>query len=110
MPRLTTVKKAQQRFRTVPVIDPETGEQKVVPVMRRNGEPKTNKAGRAIVRRLTVEDKTQPLPNRRCSKCGTEIAVGDSYRWWSNRAPGMRSGMKTIRCAKSECYPTWSRR
>jgi hypothetical protein len=107
MPRLTTVKKAEQRYRTVPVIDPETGAQKVVPVLnKRTGEPKTNKAGRAITRRLTVADKTQPLPNRRCGKCGTEIEPGMSYRWWSNKLPGsFGSGQKSIRCIKMECYP-----
>lgn len=41
-----------------------------------------------------------------CSKCGATITKGDSYRWWANRAPGMRGGIKRIRCMKSECTPT----
>ena len=35
MARVTHVKKAQQRYATVPVIDPETGEPKRTPVMKK---------------------------------------------------------------------------
>lgn len=34
----------------------------------------------------------------RCGRCGTEIQVGQGYYYWSNRAPGMRSGHKQVRC------------
>jgi hypothetical protein len=80
MARTTYVKAAQQRYRTVPVLD-EDGNQKYTAVMAKDGTPKTTKSGRAIQRRVTVEDKTQPLPNYHCTKCGTEIKVGDSYKW-----------------------------
>lgn len=40
-----------------------------------------------------------------CSKCGDKISKGDSYRWWSNRAPGMRNGIRRVRCIKSSCTP-----
>lgn len=81
MARVTHVKKAQQRYKMVPVVDPATGEQKVVAVTKKDGSPKLTKNGRAITRKLTVEDRNQPLPNRNCSRCGTEIKVGDPYKW-----------------------------
>jgi hypothetical protein len=100
MARITHVKKAQQRFKTVPVIDPETGEQKVTPVLRKDGTPKTTKTGRAIVRRVTTEDKSQPLPNRRCGKCGTEIKVGDPYKWVA--LGGAYGGHKKYACSSCQ--------
>lgn len=103
MARVTHVKKAQQRYETVPVIDPETGEQKVTPVLRRDGTPKTTKHGRPVVRRITVEDKSKPLPNRKCDKCGKEIEVGSSYKWIAPKS-GPYGGSKRYRC--SDC-PTW---
>lgn len=104
MARLNTVKSAQQRYRMVPVM--ENGVPKTTPVMKRDGvTPKTNKNGRAITRRVTVADKTQPLADRKCGKCGDAIPVGSGYRWWANKLPGSSFSQKSIRCMKSECYP-----
>lgn len=102
MARVTFVKKAQPRYRTVPVIDPATGEQKITPVLKKDGSPKTTKSGREIVMRVTTEDKTQPLPNRKCDKCGVEIKPGDSYKW--TKTKGAYGGTKRFRCANC---PTW---
>lgn len=44
--------------------------------------------------------------NLTCGKCGATITKGDSYRWWSNRSPGMRSGIERYRCAKTACTPS----
>lgn len=80
MARVTYVKKAQQRYEMVPVIDPETGQQKVTPVMGRNGEQKTSKRG-PVFMRVTEADKSKPLPNLKCEKCGIEIKPGgEVYR------------------------------
>lgn len=103
MARVTHVKKAQQRYKMVPVIDPATGEQKKTPVMRRNGEQKTTKKGKPVFLRVTVADKSQPLPNLRCEKCGKEIEVGDPYKHVSPKS-GPYGGRKRIRCAKC---PGW---
>lgn len=103
MARVTFVKKAQQRYETVPVIDPDTGKQKVVPVLKRDGTPKTTKTGREITRRLTMEDKTKPKPNRKCDKCGKEIEVGSPYKWIAPKS-GPYGGSKRFRCG--DC-PTW---
>jgi hypothetical protein len=103
MARVTFVKKAQPRYRTVPVIDPATGEQKITPVLKKDGTPKTTKTGRAIVMRVTREDTTQPLPNRKCDKCGVEIKPGDSYKW--TKTKGAYGGTKRFRCATC---PTWT--
>lgn len=85
MARVTHVKKAQQRYKTVPVIDPATGEQKVTPVLRKDGTPKMtrskpNRPGRPIVMKVTVADKTQPLPPLKCEKCGKDIEIGTPYK------------------------------
>lgn len=102
MARVTYVKKAQQRYETVPVLD-EDGKQKTVPVLRRDGTPKVTKTGRAITRRLTVEDKSKPKPNRKCEKCGQEIKVGDPYKWVAPKS-GPYGGYKRYRCGPC---PSW---
>jgi hypothetical protein len=104
MARVTHVKAAQQRYKTVPVIDPATGVQKITPVLRKNGSPKTTKKGKEIVRRITIDDKTQPLPNHKCEKCGKEIEVGQPYKWIAPKS-GPYGGRKLIRC---DACPTWN--
>ena len=103
MARVTHVKKAQQRYETIPVIDPETGQQKVTPVLRRDGSQKTTKKGKPVVMRVTEADKSQPLPNHVCDKCGKEIEVGQPYKWIAPKS-GPYGGSKKYRCG--EC-PTW---
>jgi hypothetical protein len=84
MARITRVARAQQRYATKPVIDPATGEQKIVAVMdTRTGEPKVSKRG-AVTRRLTERDLSKPLPMPQCDypKCDhptKEIKVGEPY-------------------------------
>lgn len=102
MARVTTVKSAQQRFKTVPVLD-EQGQPKKVQVFRKNGEPKLTKKGAEIWRKVTVEDKTQPLPNHTCGKCGKEIKVGDPYKWIQPKS-GPYGGSKRYRCISC---PSW---
>jgi hypothetical protein len=102
MPRVTQVRAAQQRYATVPDIDPATGEQRVIPILRKDGTPKLTKTGRPIVRRVTVEDRTQPKPNRNCGKCGVEIKVGDPYKWVAVKR--QYGGVKYYRCATC---PNW---
>jgi|KBSMisStaDraftv2_1062788.scaffolds.fasta_scaffold44499_6 DNA-directed RNA polymerase subunit M/transcription elongation factor TFIIS len=102
MARINTVKSAQQRYRTVPVLD-EAGQPKSTPVLRKDGTPKTTKTGRAITRRVTVADKTQPLPNHTCGKCGVEIEVGHPYRWVQIKS-GPYGGRTMYRCMSC---PSW---
>jgi hypothetical protein len=106
VPRVTFVKAAQQRYEMVPVIDPATGEQKVVPLNRKDGSAKTTKRGREIVRRLTVEDRSKPLPNRTCDKCGTEIEVGQPYKWIAPKS-GPYGGRKRYRCGTCPRWDRW---
>lgn len=106
MARVTYVKKAQQRFKTVPVIDPATGEQKKVPVINgRTGEQKVSKRG-PVFRRLTVDDPNQPLPNHKCDKCGKEICVGDPYKWIAPKS-GPYGGSKRYRCGECPVWQVW---
>ncbi len=104
MAKVTHVKKAQQRYKTVPVLG-EDGQPKRVPVMRKDGvTQKTTKTGRPITRRVTVEDKDQPLPNRHCDKCGVEIKVGDPYKHVTPKTSAY-GGTKRVRCGTC---PTWA--
>lgn len=103
MARVTYVKRAQARFKTVPDVDPVTGEQKTITVLGRDGQPKRTRRGDVIVRRLTVEDKSQPLPNLKCEKCSTEIKPGDPYKWVKPKS-GPYGGRKRTRCA---ACPNW---
>lgn len=102
MPRVTYVKKAQPRFKTVPVLD-ENGQPKVVPVLRKDGTPKVTKHGRAVTMRVTQSDKTQPLPNLKCDACGKDILPGTPYKWIKPKS-GPYGGAKRNRHA--DC-PTW---
>lgn len=101
MARVIFVKRAQQRYRTVPVLD-EDGKQKVTPVIGKNGQQKLTKTGRPVFQRQTAEDKSQPLPNRTCEKCGNEIKVGDPYK---HVTPF--SGRKRVRCATCPTWQSW---
>jgi len=102
MAKITHVKHAQQRYETVPVIDPETGQPKQTPVMR-NGKQRMTKRGKPIFMTVTINDKTKPLPNRKCGKCGVEIKVGDPYKHTSPKS-GPYGGRTLYRC---ESCPNW---
>lgn len=80
MPRVTHVKRAQQRYRTIPVLD-DLGAQVETLVRRRDGSPKTTKRGGQVFRRQVREDRTQPLPPHNCDACGKPIEVGTPYKW-----------------------------
>lgn len=78
MARTYYTKRAQQRYATKPVLDPETGQQKLSPKMR-NGKQMTSKSGRPVFMKVTERDLSRPLPMPKCSKCGQTIEVGTSY-------------------------------
>lgn len=107
MARVTYVKRAQQRYETVPVIDPETGEQKRTPVMRKDGTQKTTKKGRPVFLSLTKEDRTKPKPNLRCDFPGCsdpEIRPGQSYKHITPRS-GPYGGHQKNRHVE---HPNWN--
>lgn len=93
MARINYVKKAQQRYKMVPVIDPATGEQKQVATTR------VNKHGQPVMLSITEPDKSQPTPNDECESCRAEILPGQPYRWVQPKNRGRRT-----RCG--DC-PTW---
>lgn len=105
MPRINHVKRARQRYATKPVIDPETGVQKVTPVINtRTGEPKLTKRGRPVVLRITERDLERPLPMPKCDYSGCkhetrEIAVGTPYKW-------IEPSGKPVRNRHADC-PSW---
>ena len=118
MARITHVKSARQRFATVPVIDPATGEQKTTPVMltrkvrQENGEytetkvQKKTKHGRPVFMKVTESDKNQPLPNYTCETCGGEIKVGDPYKHVTPKS-GPYGGRTRRRCASCPTWEAW---
>jgi hypothetical protein len=108
MARVTHVKKAQQRYETVPVIDEATGEPKRTQVMK-GGEPKmtrakTGRPARPVFMTVTVQDKTKPLPNYTCDFCHQEIEVGTPYKHITPKS-GPYGGRKRTR---HEGCPSWN--
>ena len=104
MARITYVKKAQQRYATVPVLDAD-GKPQRVPVLGRDGKQKTSKRG-LVFRTITVDDKTKPLPNHVCGKCGKEIEVGQPYKWIAPKS-GPYGGRKLFRCGTCPSWQVW---
>lgn len=102
MARVTHVKKAQQRYRTVPVLDAD-GKQVSVPVMGRDGKQKTTKSGRLVFQRQTRSDKSQPLPPLKCESCGKDIEIGTPYKHVTPKS-GPYGGHKRNR---HESCPDW---
>lgn len=101
MARVTVVKHARARFEMVDKVDPATGEPVRVPVMKKDGvTQKTTKSGALVFRTLSVQDRSKPLPNYTCGKCGVEIKPGMPYKWIE---PKMRGLM--VRC---ENCPNWN--
>lgn len=97
MPKITHVKKAQQRYERVPVMDEATGEPKVVPVNR------TTKRGSAVTMAVTRDDLDRPLPPYDCDYCRRPIAVNTPYKHISPRSGPF--GGRTLR--RHESCPTW---
>lgn len=118
MARITHVKAARQRYATVPVIDPETGEPKTTPVMvtrtvraadgsdQKTTVQKTTKTGKPVVMKLTTTDKTRPLPNYTCEACRSEITVGSPYKHVSPKS-GPYGGVTRRRCAQCPTWEPW---
>jgi hypothetical protein len=104
MARVTHVKKAQQRYETVTVLDADGNPVKIPLTNRRTGEQKVTKKGRPVFVTRTVADKTKPLPNRACEKCQKEIEVGSPYKWVKPKS-GPYGGRLRVRCA---ACPTWT--
>lgn len=118
MARITHVKAARQRYATVPVIDPNTGEPKTTPVMvtrtvhaadgttTTTRVQKTTKTGKPVTMKVTTTDKTRPLPNYTCEACHTEITVGSPYKHVSPKS-GPYGGATRRRCAKCPTWQSW---
>lgn len=105
MPRVNYVKKAQQRYRMVQILD-EQGQPKKVPVMNtRTGEQKVSKRG-PVFRTLTITDKSQPLPLYRCGSCGKDIEVGTPYKWIEPKS-GPYGGRFMARHASCPTWQVW---
>lgn len=104
MPRVTHVKKAQQRYATKPVMDEATGQQKQVPMMKAGtGEQKVTKGGRPVFLKITERDLERPLLMPHCDApacTDREIKVGMSYKW-------IEPSGQRVRNRHAAC-PTWN--
>lgn len=100
MPRVTHVKAAQQRYRTVPVLDADGNQ-----VVRTLGT-RTTKTGRVVTQKVVKEDRSQPLPPENCDKCHQPIEVGTPYKWIKPRS-GPYGGRKRSRHASCPTWEQW---
>jgi len=102
MPRVNHVKKAQQRYKTVPVLDADGN-----PTYRVLQRARPTKRGATETRqRVTVADKTQPLAPLRCDFPGCHtgsIEVGEAYKWIKPKS-GPYGGSQRNR---HEAHPSW---
>lgn len=105
MARTHYVRHARRRYEMVPVIDPETGEQKAVTTTRRT-RAKGGRPSRPVVQRLTRPDLTRPLPDEECGRCGTEIKPGMPYKWIQPKS-GPYGGRRMVRCASCPNWYVW---
>lgn len=80
MPKIITVKKAQQRYAMTPKLNPD-GSPVRVPVMQPNGAQKTTKRGEPVFRTPSIRDTSKPLPMPVCDFCRKTIEVGASYKY-----------------------------
>jgi hypothetical protein len=108
MARVTHVAKAQQRYGTKPVIDPETGKPKRTPVMKGDGTQKTTREkagrpGRPVYMTVTERDLNDPKPLYTCDSCREPIEIGTPYKHMSPKS-GPYGGRKLTR---HEGCPTW---
>lgn len=107
MPRVTYVKKAQQRYYTEPVLD-ENGQ----PAYSERTLKRPTKRGKTVVRtRLTKADKSRPKPNLHCDFAGCqhpnrEIAVGQAYKWIKPKS-GPYGGSMRARHAEHPSWHVW---
>jgi|SRR5579872_1480327 len=106
MPRVQHVAKARQRYQPRPIIDPETGQQKRVPVMKGDKQA-TDKHGKPVWRKLSEPDLDHPLPLRKCDAPGCPepdalIQVGTPFKWIS-----IRRAYGSIEKYRHESCPTW---
>ncbi len=99
MPRIT-VQVARQRYTRVPVIDPATGEAKKIQVNRQR-----KRGDRPIYKAVMANDKDQPLPPRKCERCGNELTVGEKYK--SIGIKRQFGGIVRYRCMACPNWQPW---
>lgn len=110
MARVTHVKKAQQRYATVPVLDADGNPIKTPVMNQRTGQQKVSKRGPVFMTK-TVADKTKPLPLLRCDFPGCtindgKIAIGTSYQHITPKS-GPYGGTQKNRHAEHRSWYVW---
>lgn len=101
MARVTHVKAAQQRYRTVPVLD-EAGHQ----VYRTQNLARPSKKGKTSYQQKVVrEDREQPLPPETCGFCHKPIEVGTPYKHVTIKKT--YGGVRHVRHAGCPSWQPW---
>lgn len=98
-----TIRVARQRYKMVPkLVD---GKPVVTPVMKKDGvTPRTTRAGKPIVRKVTVADKSQPV-DLKCERCHRVIVPGEQYRKVAIKQT--YGGIKRTRCIDCPGWQPW---
>jgi hypothetical protein len=98
MPKIT-VQVARQRYEQVPALDAE-GQPVVITINRQR-----RKGDRPITKRKMVNDKTKPLPPRKCEVCKADLAIGEKYR--SIGIKRQYGGIIRYRCMNCPSWQPW---
>jgi hypothetical protein len=96
MPKITSVKAAQQRYATKPVLDAAGQPVRVVRLT-------TTRSGRQVSVAKTERDLSQPLEPYVCDFCHQPIAVGQGYKWMQPKT-GPNGG---VRRNRHDFHPDW---
>ena len=106
MARVTFVKKAQQRYATNPVLNPDGTPRRTPMINKRTGQQKVTKTGRPVFLTVTAADRARPLPMPTCGRCGRTIEVGQPYKHISPKS-GPYGGRTLYRCGACPTWQVW---
>jgi hypothetical protein len=95
---------ARQRYKMIPKLD-GSGNPVVTPVMKKDGvTPRTTRAGKPVVRKVTIADKSQPIDTK-CERCGKLIKPGSKYRKVAIKQT--YGGIRRRRCIECPAWEPW---
>jgi hypothetical protein len=103
MPKIT-VQVARQRYARVTVMEPDPDN----PGKKRPKRIKINKQRRKggdIYKIVNANDTSQPLPPRKCERCGAELVIGQKYR--SIGIKRQYGGIIRYRCMNCPIWQPW---
>lgn len=106
MAQITFVKKAQQRYTQIDVLNEDGTPQRTQMMDSRTGRPKVTKTGAFQYMPVRVRDLENPLPMPVCDKCSETIKVGSPYKHVSPKT-GPYGGATRFRCGDCPAWQEW---